>query len=61
MESEDLCYLKIVNKMMINARKLDFEVSDKWNDLLKGEKWEFYQLFEDDFSLSDLSLSLIHI
>ena len=55
MESEDLCYLKIVNKMMINARKLDFEVSDKWNDLLKGEKWEFYQLFEDDFSLSDLS------
>ena len=49
-----VAYLKTIQTLLLNGGKINVQYDKKWAELLKGGKWELYQLLEDDFKSSEL-------
>lgn len=49
-----ISFLKVIQKLLSNADKMNIEYDKKWNDKLTGNKWELYKLLENDFISSGL-------
>lgn len=47
-------YLKIVERLLLNGKKMNVKYNEKWTELLTGEEWTLYKLLENDFVSSEL-------
>ena len=49
-----ICYLKTVQRLLLNCKSMNVELNANWSELLTGTEWELYKLVEDDFISSGL-------
>ena len=54
LECDRISYLKTVQSLLFNAKKMNVKYNEKWTELLTGEEWTLYQLLENDFMSSGL-------
>lgn len=53
LDSNCIALLKVIHRLLVNADKLNVEYNKKWLDKLSGNEWELYNLFAEDFILSE--------
>lgn len=49
-----ICYLKTVQRLLTNGKKMNVEYDKKWAKLLTTDEWELYQILENDYLSSGL-------
>ena len=54
LECDRISYLKTVQRLLFNGKKMNVKYNEKWAELLTGEEWTLYQLLENDFASSGL-------
>lgn len=54
LECDRISYLKTIQRLIFNGKKMNVKYNEKWAELLTGEKWALYHLLENDFVLSEL-------
>lgn len=47
-------YLKSIQMLLINGKRMNVDYDKKWDALLTGFKWDLYQLLDEDFRSSGL-------
>lgn len=50
-----VCFLRMLERLLLNAEKNDVHYDEKWKKRLCGPLWNFYKLLEDEFVMSNLS------
>ena len=54
LKCDRISYLRIIQSLLLNGKKMNVNYNEKWAELLIGKEWSLYQLLENNFVSSGL-------
>ena len=54
LKCDRISYLRIIQSLLLNGKKMNVNYNEKWAELLIGKEWSLYQLLENNFVSSEL-------